>query len=351
MFMVLTHKQKTLVMNILKQKLIFFNQTTQQVPLQLRQLFSFGCRSLALQSVVSVRGNARAHITNYHTAKSKAWRLLKNTRWLTVFAQLLTQLGLVSVTSRIAVDFSTFGRFQILTFAVQTRLGRALPVYFEIITYPIKKDSQNIFICQAIERFVAAVNCRPKLVMDRGFACPHIVKHMADVSHPFVVRIKGIKQFRNWQNRLFKARNTRQLDQVIQGYGRRLRLVISDDPSNGNEPWYLVTNDIISVRDGIIADYYHRFEIEEFFKDAKWLQGLEHLRFQKIQSMSVVLWFVILGWWRMALLKRDTPVRTYAFFLTYDFVKLNHLKGMITWLSLLLRIVRKSYGDAGTPSP
>jgi hypothetical protein len=264
-------------MSILKQKLVFFNRTNQQVPKQLQKLFLFGCQALALQNIVSLRGNARTCISNFHTAKSKAYRLCKNRRWLAVFPQLLKTLGLVNERSRVAVDFSTFGPFQVLTFAVQTRVGRALPVYFEIITYPIKKDSQNLFIVAAIERFVAAVGCQPKLVMDRGFACPHIIKYLADLSHPFVVRVKGIKQLRNWQNRLFTARNTSQLDQPIRGYSCDLRLVVSDDPGNGNEPWYLVTNDVVSVRAGIIADYYYRFEIEEFFKDAKWLRGLEHL--------------------------------------------------------------------------
>jgi len=295
-------------MNILKQKLNFFNHTQAMVPKQLNKLFSFGCHSLALQHVISIRGNARLHISNYHTAKSKAYRLCRNKRWSTVFPYILSQLNIVTPTSRVALDFSTFGPFQILTFAVQTRLGRALPVYFEIITYPIEKGSQNLFIVAAIERLVEAVECRPKLVMDRGFACPHIIKHLADLSHPFVVRVKGIKQFRNWQNRLFKARNTTKLDQLIRGYCRSLRLVISNDPENGNEPWYLVTNDTISIRDGIVADYYYRFEIEEFFKDAKWLQNLEQLQLKTINSMASVLWFVILGWWCMALFRHHTPV-------------------------------------------
>lgn len=295
-------------MSIFKQKLNFFNRAQTHIPPQLHQLFSFGCYSLALQHVVSIRGNARLHITNYHTAKSKAYRLCKNRRWSVVFPQLLTQLGVVTATSRVAIDFSTFGPFQVLAFAVQTRRGRALPVYFEIITYPITKDSQNLFIVAAIERFVAAVGFRPKLVMDRGFACPHILKHLATQRHLFIVRVKGMKQFRNKQNRLFKARNTSKLDQPISGYGHELRLVVSDDPGNGNEPWYLVTNDIVSVRDGIITDYYYRFEIEEFFKDAKWLQNLEQLRLKSIRSMTTVLWFVILGWWCIMLLERDTPV-------------------------------------------
>ena len=296
-------------MNILKQKLVFFNRTNQLVPRQLQGLFLFGCHTLALQNIVSIRSNARSYVTNFNTAKSKAYRLLANPRWLTIFPQLLGRLGLVSVTSRVALDFSTFGRFQILAFAVQTRLGRALPVYFEIITYPITEDSQNIFICEAIERFVTAVCCRPKLVMDRGFACPYILKHLAQLSHLFLVRIKAMKTLTNEEKKLiFQAQYSPENGLLVHVYEHDLRLVVSDDPGNGNQPWYLITNDVVSVRGGIIADYYHRFEIDEFFKDAKWLQGLEHLRVKKIRSMSVVLWFVILGWWCMALLERDTPV-------------------------------------------
>ena len=296
-------------MNILKQKLIFFNRTNQHIPKQLQKLFLFGCQALANQPVVSLRGNARQHIANFNTAKSKAYRLLSNSRWLIVFPRLLKQAGLVSERSVIALDFSTFGSFQILTFAVQTGLGRALPVYFEIIRYPIAKDSQNIFICEAIESFVEAVGCRPKLIMDRGFACPHILKILAQLSHPFVVRIKSIKTLTSAEQQLiFSAKQAPTNDLSVFVYGHVLRLVVSDNPANGNEPWYLITNDTVSVRTSIIIDYYHRFEIEEFFKDAKWLQGLENLRVKKIQSMAVVLWFVILGWWFMARLEITTPV-------------------------------------------
>jgi len=296
-------------MNILKQKLIFFNRTQTLVPKQLQQLFSFGCRTLALQPVMSVRGNARIVETNYHTAKTKAWRLCSNRRWLTVFPLLLTQLGIVTDRSVVALDFSTFKHFQVLVFAVQTRVGRAVPVYFEIITYPIKKDSQNIFIVEAIERFVTTTGCRPKLVMDRGFACPYIIKKLAQASHPFIVRIKGMKTVTDEERRLIcKAKESPTNDIPVQVYNHTLRLIVSDEPGNGNEPWYLVTNDFVSTRYGIIADYYHRFEIEEFFKDAKWLQNLEQLQVKKTQSMSVVLWFVILGWWAIALLDSNTSV-------------------------------------------
>lgn len=64
------------------------------------------------------------------------------------------------------------------------------------------------------------------------------------------------------------------------------------------------------TRSEIVRRYYFRFEIEEFFKDAKWLQGLEHVRFEKIESITTLLWFVIIGWWFFASLTPHLPVFT-----------------------------------------
>lgn len=295
-------------MSILQQKLIFFNRAQTLVPKQLQRLFLFGCQVLTAQRVASVRGNARTVEENFSTAKTKAYRLLANRRWLKVFPCLLAKLNLVSAGSIVALDFSAFGDWQVLTFALQTYRGRAIPLYFEIIRYPITEDSQNLFICEAIERFVSFIDCRPKLVMDRGFACPHILKQLASLSHPFVVRIKAIKKLTSEERKIiFQAWSAPAPDLSVRVYEHDLRLVVSDPPGNGNQAWYLITNDVISARDSIITDYYHRFEIEEFFKDAKWLQGLEHVHFKKQQSIAVVLWFVILGWWFMVLLARHTP--------------------------------------------
>lgn len=284
-------------MYILKQKAVFFNHILPHIPPKLTHLFSFGFWAISGERVASVRGNARQVISNPHTAKTKAWRLLKNRKWTHVIPRLLAQLKLLTAQSIVCLDFSDFHGWQILTFAVQTHQGRAIPIYFELIKYPITEDSQNIFIVEAIERLVGIIGFRPKLVMDRGFACPHILKHLCQQSHLFVVRVKGIKEFLNWQNRVFKARNTHKNDQIIRGYNHRLRLVVSDKLKGMKEPWYLVTNDFTSTREEIVTDYYHRFEIEEFFKDAKWLLGLEWVRFLKAHSMAVVLWFVILGLW------------------------------------------------------
>lgn len=295
-------------MNILKEKVVFFNQVFPYIPKQLSRLFSFGFWALSGERVSSVRGNARLIVANPNTAKTKAWRLLKNRRWKHIIPILLRKFKLVTSDSIVCLDFSDFHGWQILMFAIQTYDGRALPVYFDIIKYPITKNSQNIFVVETIERFVSIVGCRPKLVMDRGFACPHIIKCLAQKSHPFVVRVKGMKEFVSTKNHWFIARNTSKNDQRVFGYNHVLRLVVSDKKNGMKEPWYLITNDFTSTREEIISDYYHRFEIEEFFKDAKWLLGLEWVRLLRIQSMLVVLWFVILGLWFLYILQAKLRV-------------------------------------------
>jgi uncharacterized membrane protein YccF (DUF307 family) len=152
----------------------------------------------------------------------------------------------------------------------------------------------------AIEHFVQIVNCRPLVVMDRGFACPAIIQHLAQNSHPFIIRIKDNKQFKDEHGVTFKARDAKSNDMQIAGYGFWLRLVISDKPASGGPSWYLITNLVDEdevPREYIVSKYYYRFEIEEFFKDAKWLQGLEHTHFKKQESVETLLWFVLLGWW------------------------------------------------------
>lgn len=78
---------------------------------------------------------------------------------------------------------------------------------------------------------------------------------------------------------------------------RDLRLVTSGRPSKNDEPWYLVTNNLDASQEQIIDMYYHRFEIEEFFRDAKRLLGLEYINFKTEHTLSSVLWFVILTTW------------------------------------------------------
>lgn len=208
-------------------------------------------------------------------------------------------LSLVSRDDIVAIDFSDFGSGkQVLMFAKQAKRGRALPLYFEILEYPIERGSQNLFVIATIERFFQIVGCTPTLVFDRGFACPSIIKFLAQNQYRFVIRIKKRKHVSTLGSAVTVAvEEIEEGDARVEAYGTDLRLIRSDDPRNGNDPWYLITNDADSTREEIIDRYYHRFEIEEFFRDAKHILGFERLCFRTTRGLTIALWFAILTAW------------------------------------------------------
>lgn len=291
-------------MNIVKQKVKFLNGTLGYVPKQVRKLYVFGFTVLAFREITSLRSNSRLSNSNWNTAKSKAYRITTNDKIPKIFPQLIKSLNVVREKDIIAVDFSDFNGFQVLMFAKQTKKGRTVPVYFEVLTYPIEKGSQNSFVIKAIENFSELIGSRPKLVFDRGFACPSIIQHLSEKKHKFIIRIKKIKKVINQKTgEILPAKDSAQNDFGVSAYGQKLRLVISDKLEDMEESWYLITNDFSSKRKKIIDQYYHRFEIEEFFRDAKRLLGLEYVNFKKKKSLAIILWFVCLGIWFLWTLK------------------------------------------------
>jgi hypothetical protein len=286
-------------MNIVARKREFFHIVAIHVPAKVSRLFIFGFDTLVGCEVKSTRANARRSAHGWNTAKSKMHRLLGNVRIASVFPTLLLRLSLVSNDDVVAVDFSDFGGGrQVLMFARQTRKGRAMPLYFEILEYPIEKDSQNLFIIGAITRFFAAVHCTPTLVFDRGFACPSVIKFLAQHKYKFIIRIKKRKTLADAKTgAVSAAERFADNDVHVHAYGHDLRLVVSDKPKEDNDPWYLITNDAASERDDIVAMYYHRFEIEEFFRDCKRILGFEQLRFKTTQGLTLALWFALLTCW------------------------------------------------------
>jgi len=286
-------------MNIIKEKWLFLNATLDYAPKQIKKLHKFGLDVLAGQSIVSLRANARLTALPWATAKSKAWRLTKNARFASVFEAMATELAPVSTSDIVAVDFSDFGNgLQVLMFAKQTKRGRALPLWFDVLPYPVTENSQNTFISNAVKKFETIFGCKPTLVFDRGFACPSIVRFLRENQWKFVIRVKAGKHFIATETGTeFAARSAAKNDQKVLAYETELRLIVSDKKDGVAEPWYLITDDRETIREEIIKIYYHRFEIEEFFRDAKRLLGLEWVTWKNKTSLAVTLWFAILGIW------------------------------------------------------
>lgn len=285
-------------MNTIAKVQEFLQLLSEEVGIQRKKQFEFGFQSISIQPLMSLNGNARVTDEKRKTAETKIYRILHNEHFLEEIPVMVTYLGFVNEGYYINVDFSDFGDGrQVLMFAKQTKTGRALPVYFEELQYPIQKGSQNIFIVEAIERLLKQLKVRVKFVFDRGFASPYIVRDLAKKKTILYVRIKKGKHVVLPNEKKKASEKIRNNDQEVWVYSNELRLVRSDKPSNDNEAWYIITNDTESTREEVIRIYYHRFEIEEFFRDAKHIFRMEYVHLKTALSFSIVLWFVIIGIW------------------------------------------------------
>lgn len=282
-----------------------FLQTVSTVfPQKVHGLLELGYQALSIQRIVSLNSNARSTTNNIHMAEAKIQRLHKSSLLIRAFPRLISHLGLVKTDDAIAVDFSDFGLVQVLMFAKQTYSGRALPIWFAVLPYGwTKETSQNSFVIKAIDQFLWLVGCKVRFVFDRGFACPTITGYLASKDIIFYQRIKAGKKVLGRKGGAL-ARTFGPGRHPIWLYGHRMNLIVTPEPdvrlkTNGKakEPWYIATNDLEASAEEVTDIYYHRFEIEEIFKDAKRMFGLEYIKFKHIDSLVITLWFVCLGFW------------------------------------------------------
>jgi hypothetical protein len=250
-------------------------------------------------------------------------RLTCNEGLVSALSEAANQLGYVQPSSIVACDHSDFNGLSAFVGAVQTRRGRAIPCLIEA-TYsprlpahpdaPKRKQAMRrarhdagVRLYDQVETALVAWAGRlgfwPRLVFDRGFGGVHLVRTLAEHGATFYVRLKAGR--RVWLGGVeLPVRNLASDDAVIRLGELLLRVVRSDDPVTG-EPWYILTSDHTNSRNRIIQIYYHRFEIEETFKDIKHVLELELVRFMKPLSLKVVLWFAslslilsfLVGWW------------------------------------------------------
>lgn len=296
-------------MNILDQAYSFLQ--TRLLPDILRKhrkQFSFGFEALTLAPFVSLNGNARMAVRNRNTAESKIKRVVRNKKFLSYFPQLVQTLHLARPGDRINVDFSTFCGFQVLTFAKQTSLGRAIPLHIAAITYPIENPgSQTQFILYEVKQFLRNLGFSVHLVFDRGFELPYLASSLFENHLNFTIRMRKDKHCL-YLGKDIPLRNLPWFedDALITMYGETLRIVRSEKKKYSEEPWYLLTNDFRSSKEKIIADYYFRFEIEETFKDLKHIFTLKKFyQIKKKQTFLILLWFCITGIWMSFLLTTE----------------------------------------------
>lgn len=276
-----------------------------------QKMFSFGLQALTFTPYDSLGSNARLVVENVSTASSKIYRLVSNKTLVCVFPKLVAQSRFINTSSLVNVDFSTFCGFQALCFGVQTENGRAIPVWNNCITYPIKfVGSQNLFVLEELKRFGKTLGFYPRFVFDRGFWIPTVMKFLLSHKIIFYLRIKQGQEL-SWikekRIEILKAKKIGRYtkDANIQLIGYKMRLIISPPPpkqTNKKKPqntqrWYIITNDMQSSRGDILMIYKTRFEIEEVFKDYKHIQKLKNLRIKTKETFTILLWFATIAFW------------------------------------------------------
>jgi len=139
----------------------------------------------------------------------------------------------------------------------------------------------------------------PKFVFDRGFGSKEIIRLLYEANAAFYIRAKAGRIIEIEDGTQIKLKEVNGNDERITIGSMKLRVIRSEADGVNDEPWYILTNDMDSTPEEIIDFYYHRFEIEETFKDVKHIWELRRTRLNSPNSLKIILWFVSLG---MALL-------------------------------------------------
>jgi hypothetical protein len=274
-----------------------------------------GVAALSLSAFTSLNAAGRRSSHNRWTGESKMRRLVTDARLSDQLQQLLLTEAFTGRKGYwyCSMDHSQFGPFCIAVLAISNRAGRAIPIWIQV---NVSEAALIAPLLQALEELLSflsfiAPNLKLVLVMDRWFAADKLFELITRHGAYFIARTKSDKKVQTpwdqyWQRS--PIREISPLESSVIYRKHRLRLIRSElkigmkDP----EPWFLLTNlldkqtkgDVDGVsRRQLLNRYAERFEIEEAFKDIKWLQRLEWQQIRKPAVIRSLLLFAFLGWW------------------------------------------------------
>jgi len=269
--------------------------------------FITGVTQLSLCEFSSLNAAGRNLGLNRFTGENRVRRLVSDISLSNQLQHLLIEEALTSKTGYwyCSLDHSQFGPFCIAVLAVSMRKGRAIPVWCQVNVSEAGLIRPLLVALEGLLCFLGRVAPQLKLVlvMDRWFASDNLFKLFEKYGTYFIARTKSDKQVRlpwdtSWQKTPIMEVSHKELSIIYRNH--KLRLVRSEFRSDMKdpEPWFLLTNLPEGItRRQILNRYAERFEIEEVFKDIKWLQRLEWQRVKKPEIIRSLLLFVFLGWW------------------------------------------------------
>ena len=277
---------------------------TEHVPICLRDRFAEDITSFGLTDFTSLNASGRMLRDNPETGKQRVYRLGRDNRMVGIVREIILQEFLTKAGSlHLSLDHSQFGPFYIAVLALCTRRGRAIPTWLEVqkrdnkIMRPLMKALKGLFSEMGEDTSLII------LTMDRWFASPQLFQFLDGYHIGFICRVKSdlpvIVPWDPYNN--VPAGQISHEDLMVEYAGMDFRFVRSDyhEGMKQKEPWFLLTNipsEKLS-RKQVVIHYAKRFEIEEFFKDIKWVQRYEWHQIKKKAVMQVILSFAFLGWW------------------------------------------------------
>lgn len=308
------------------------------IPNKLCSRFFTGVEALSTKRLVSLNANGRSLSGNRWTGESRIRRTVTDTR----FPHLILR-GIVKEfvpkqgRLRFSLDHSTFGCFTLAVFALSAGKGRALPVWCVITRtgkgHPLLKPLLKGFKT-LLEQLSYQQRKRTVVVMDRWFAIPDLLEYLDGEHIGFVVRLKketplGVPWVEPY--RTTTAGEVSLPDTPVTYHGHDWRLVRSDlkPGMKEEEPWFLLTNISVSrlTRQQVLRTYAKRFEIEEHFKDIKWITGYEWHHIRKLEVARTVFMFAFLGWWLL--------LKAYGSAVRYAATRKTHSKKRLSWFKTI----------------
>lgn len=278
------------------------------VPKKLHPRFFTGVEALSTRGLSSLNANGRSLCKNRWTGEARIRRTVTEERFpvlllSTIMKEFLPRRGQL----RLSLDHSTFGTFTVAVFALSAGKGRALPVWCVVTRtgkgHPLLKPLLKGFRL-LIEQMSYQQRKRLVVVMDRWFAIPDLLEYLDNEHLGFVVRLKkdapiGVPWIEPYLTTT--AGEVSLPDTPVTYHSHDWRLVRSElrPGMKSEEPWFLLTNipGYTFTRQQILRTYAKRFEIEEHFKDIKWIEGYEWHQMRKLSVARTVFMFVFFGWW------------------------------------------------------
>ncbi len=304
------------------------------IPKKLQPRFTTGVAALSTTALTSLNANGRGLHDNRWTGESRVRSTVTDVRFPALLLRAIVKEFLPKHGQlRLSLDHSTFGTFTIAVFALSAGKGRALPVWC-VVTRTGKGHKLLKPLLRGFRILLDQLSYQQRkrivVVMDRWFAIPDLLGWLDREHLGFVVRLKSSTPVGvPWvePHKTIPAGEVSLPDTPVTYHGHDWRLVRSDlrPGMKSEEPWLLLTNIPTNklTRQQVLRTYAKRFEIEEHFKDMKWIEKYEWHQLRKLNTARTVFMFVFFGWWLL--------LKAYGTDKAYQRERKTHPKKQLSW--------------------